>query len=98
MPGKYIQKSFSHTLIGGSDVYVASYLHMLLFGRVQLDDECQEFFDKRSLKIQPKTFFALTEALLDGKKVLEALENGDGEEMSYDKSMIYFHAFFSFLS
>lgn len=82
MPVRYIHQALSHSLINSSNqVYIGAFLHKLVFGRCEIDDHAQEFFvDKRSVIVEPKTFFPLTEALLGAKKTLLALASGNGVE------------------
>ena len=75
----YVHNSQSHSVCG-SNVFIASYLHALLFGRPEQDDYSQEFFGAYSLTFFQKSFVELTQTLLQAKEKLEELEElGDNE-------------------
>ena len=70
----YIHNAQSHSVCGDSNVYVAAYLHTLIFGQPQQDDFAQEYMGNLSLTFFQKHFVELTQILLQGKERLEEFE------------------------
>ena len=86
----YIHNAQSHSVCGNSSVFVASYLHQLVFGRPQQDDFAQEFFQNHSLRFFQNDFVELVQTLLQGKEKLAQIEESgiEGTEEPFYKGII----------
>ena len=85
MPKIYLDNALHYNSIGSSSVYAAAFLHKLIFGRVEDDIQCRQFFSEKSLKINPSEFVKIIASLCEGCDKLEALENGK-EDVHFEKS------------
>ena len=62
--------------IGNSQIYGAAYLHKLVLGRCDEDNQSQLYFGEKTLKIQPSDFVDVVTSLCEGWAALELLESG----------------------
>ena len=85
----YIHNAQSHSLVGSSNAFVASYLHVLIFGRPEIDQCAQEYFGPSSVTFYQKKFLELTQTLLQGREKLEEIEELGPETLKYDENHFY---------
>ena len=92
MPTIYLDNALSYEEIGSSQVFAATFLHKLIFGRCEDDMKSQLFFSDKALKIQPSEFVEITSSFCEGREKLELFEEGNEDvpfEQSNVKSLIF---------
>ena len=85
----YIHNAQCHSVCGNSSVFVAAYLHSIVFGRPEQDDFAQEYFENHSLMFYQNRFVELTQILLQAKEQLEASEEFDDPEQEQASTNVY---------
>ena len=91
----YIHDAQSHSVCANSRVFIAAYLHTLVFGRPEHDIHAQEYFGHYCVMFRQNRFVELTQVLLQAKQYLEELEEfgsiEDPEDSFYKGAIFLIH-------
>ena len=82
----YLDNAIHYDAIGSSEIYAASFLHKIIFGRCSDDLKSQLYFSEKVLKFQPSEFVDVVTAMCDGLEQLELLEGGK-DDVEFEQSM-----------